>query len=78
MKEIPVGARVRVTGVSMFYSSDPFNGPVASDMLLRSFDDIVVTAAPSWITVRNLTGLVSLLLVVLAALAAWVGAQNGR
>jgi diguanylate cyclase (GGDEF)-like protein len=71
MKELPVGARVRVTGISMFYSSDPFNGPVASDMLLRSFDDIVVTAAAPWTSVHNLSLLVSLLLVALAGLAAW-------
>jgi diguanylate cyclase (GGDEF)-like protein len=71
MKQVPVGAMVRVTGISMFYSSDPFNGPVASDMLLRSFDDIAVTANPPWISVRHLTLLISLLLVILAGLAVW-------
>jgi diguanylate cyclase (GGDEF)-like protein len=71
MKQFPVGARVRVTGVSMFYSSDPFRGPVSSDLLLRSFDDIALTANPSWLTVRNLTGLVSLLLLALGAVAVW-------
>ncbi|MDR3728076.1 MAG: GGDEF domain-containing protein [Terracidiphilus sp.] len=70
MKQIPVGERVSVTGISMFYSSDPFMGPVASDLLLRSYDDIVLTAPPSWFTVRNLTGLVVLLLLVLGAAAA--------
>jgi len=69
MKQVPAGASVRVTGISMFYSSDPFNGPVASDLLLRSYDDIVLTAPPSWFTVRNLTGLVVLLLFVLGAVA---------
>jgi diguanylate cyclase (GGDEF)-like protein len=70
MKQFPVGARVRVTGISMFYSSDPFRGPVASDLLLRSFDDLVLTAPPSVFTVGNLTGLVVLLLLVLGAVAA--------
>jgi diguanylate cyclase (GGDEF)-like protein len=70
MKQVPVGASVRITGISMFYSSDPFKGPVASDLLLRSYDDLVLTAAPSWFTVRNLTGLVALLLFVLGAVAA--------
>jgi diguanylate cyclase (GGDEF)-like protein len=70
MKQVPVGARVRVTGISMFYSSDPFSGPVASDLLLRSYDDIVLTAPPSWFTVRNLAGLVVLLLLMLGAVAA--------
>ena len=70
MKQVPVGAKVRVTGISMFYSSDPFNGPVASDLLLRSFDDITVIANPSWLTVRNLTLLVSVLLVLMIAVGA--------
>ena len=69
MKQVPAGASVRVTGISMFYSSDPFKGPVASDLLLRSYDDIVLTEPPSWFTVRNLTGLVVLLLFVLGAVA---------
>jgi hypothetical protein len=69
MRQIPVGATVRVTGISMFYSSDPFRGPVASDLLLRSFDDIVLTAPPSWFTVGHLTGLVVLLLAMLGAVA---------
>jgi diguanylate cyclase (GGDEF)-like protein len=70
MKQVPVGAQVRVTGISMFYSSDPFKGPVASDLLLRSFDDITVIADPSWLTVRNLTLLVSVLLVLMIAVGA--------
>jgi diguanylate cyclase (GGDEF)-like protein len=70
LKQVPVGSTVRVTGISMFYSSDPFRGPLASDLLLRSYDDIVLTAPPSWFTVRNLTRLVVLLLFVLGAVAA--------
>jgi len=70
MKVVPVGARVRVTGISMFYSSDPFSGPVASDLLIRSFDDIVLTAPPSWFTVGHLIGLTVLLLAVLGAVSA--------
>jgi len=71
MKQVPAGAMVSVTGISGFYSSDPFNGPVASVILLRSFDDISVTAAPPWMSVQNLTLLVGLLLVALAGLAGW-------
>ncbi|MGA2673963.1 MAG: GGDEF domain-containing protein [Terracidiphilus sp.] len=71
MKQVPVGAKVRVTGISMFYSSDPFNGPVASDILLRSFDDISVIANPSWMSIRNLIVLVAVLFVGLAGMAAW-------
>lgn len=68
MKHIPVGARVHVTGICVLqYGSDPFHGPVAVDVLLRSFDDISVIAKPSLATVRNLTLVVALLLVLVIA-----------
>ena len=70
MKQIPIGSRVRVTGVNMFYSTDPFNGPVASDLLLRDFDDIVVLDPPSLLTIRNLLLTVATLLVFVVLFAA--------
>jgi diguanylate cyclase (GGDEF)-like protein len=70
MKEITLGSRVRVTGISMFYSSDPFNGPIVSDLLLRSFDDVAVVAPPPWITTRNLLRLIAGLLVVVLIISA--------
>jgi diguanylate cyclase (GGDEF)-like protein len=73
MKLVPIGSRVRVTGVSMFYSTDPFTGPVASDLLLRGFDDVVVIAPPPLLSVRNLmlTIAVLLLAVLLFAARGW-------
>ncbi len=66
MKQVPVGARVRVTGISsVSYGSNPFMGPAGYDVLLRSFDDIRVIARPSWLTVRNLTLLIEILLAVI-------------
>jgi diguanylate cyclase (GGDEF)-like protein len=66
MKQIPVGAWVRVTGItSVSYGSNPFEGPAGFDVLLRSFDDIEVVAEPSWLNVRNLTWLVEILLAVI-------------
>ena len=70
MKLIPIGSQVRVTGISMVtYGSNPFQGPVSFSLLMRSFDDITVVAKPSWLTVRNLTWLVSLLVLVVLAFA---------
>ena len=63
LKTIAVGSKVQVTGIGMFYSPDPFNGPVASDLMLQSLDDIVVVAKPSLVTKRNLLLTVGLLLV---------------
>ena len=71
MKQIDVGSRVRVSGICMLqYGSDPFHGPVAVDLLLRSFDDISVTAAPSILNVTNLTLVVALLLAAVLAVGA--------
>jgi diguanylate cyclase (GGDEF)-like protein len=65
MKQIAIGSRVRITGVSMvYYGSDPFQGPVAFEILLRSPNDLEVVAAPSLLNVRNLVVVVVLLLLV--------------
>ncbi|HWE87136.1 MAG TPA: GGDEF domain-containing protein [Terracidiphilus sp.] len=65
LKWVKAGSRIRVTGISMFYSSDPFNGPIESALLIRSFDDISVLAPPSWYSRRNLV-------IIIAALAFFV------
>lgn len=71
LKQVTAGSRIRVTGVSMFYSSDPFNGPVESALLIRGFDDITVLASPSWFSRRNLV-------IIIAALAIVVLFASGR
>jgi diguanylate cyclase (GGDEF)-like protein len=66
MKQVPVGATVRVTGItSVTYGSNPFEGPAGFDVLLRSFDDIKVVAGPSWMNEHNLTRLVGVLLAII-------------
>lgn len=65
MKQVPVGATVRVTGITaVSYGSNPFEGPAGSDVLLRSFDDIDVIALPSLLNEHSLTFLVEFLLAV--------------
>ncbi len=64
MKQIPVGSRVRVTGICITEDSNPFAAQVAFDILMRSFDDISVVAQPSLLNTRNLMVLVGLLLAV--------------
>jgi diguanylate cyclase (GGDEF)-like protein len=72
VKQIEVDSTVHITGVSMvYYGSDPFQGPVASDVLLRTLDDITVVARPSWLTVGNLMRIVGALLAMVLAVAAW-------
>jgi diguanylate cyclase (GGDEF)-like protein len=71
MKQVPVGARIRVTGICMLEDANPFNGDVPFNILMRSYGDIAVVARPSPLNVRNLIILVALLLVVVFAVGAW-------
>jgi diguanylate cyclase (GGDEF)-like protein len=70
MREIPEGARVRVTGICMLEDANPFNGDVPFTILMRSYDDIAMVARPSWKSVRNLSILVGVLLLLAIAAGA--------
>jgi diguanylate cyclase (GGDEF)-like protein len=72
MKTIPVGSRIRATGICMIEDTNPFNTSEEAPfkILLRSFDDIAVVASPSLLNVRNLIILVGLLIAVVLAVGA--------
>jgi len=70
MREIPVGTRIRVTGICMLIDANPFNGEVPFDILMRSVDDITVVARPPWLNVSHLMIIVGLLLGVVIATGA--------
>ena len=80
MKRVPLGSIVRVTGICILSDSNPFNGKVPFNILLRSFDDIAVIASPSLLTVRNLGILVGLLLFGFLAVGtrAWLVEHRAR
>jgi diguanylate cyclase (GGDEF)-like protein len=80
MKRVPLGSRVRVTGICILSDSNRFTGRGHFNILLRSFDDIAVVASPSPLNVNNLIILVSLLLVAFLALGAreWLIARRVR
>jgi diguanylate cyclase (GGDEF)-like protein len=78
IKQIPLESRVRVIGVCRTTDSNPKNGPVPFDLLMRSPADITVIAEPSWLTVRNLTSLVTALSIVILVVVIWVGLLDGR
>lgn len=71
MRQIPVGTRVRVTGICILESANPFDGDVPFHILMRSYDDIAVVARPSPVNVRHLIMLVAILLLVIFAVGAW-------
>jgi diguanylate cyclase (GGDEF)-like protein len=68
MREIPVGAHIRVTGICMLTDANPFNGEVPFNILMRNVDDIVIVARPPWLNVRHLILIVGLLLLVVIAI----------
>jgi len=65
MLEVPLGSKVRVTGICMMEDYYPLNNEVSFNILIRSFDDIEFIARPSLLNVRNLMILVALLLAVM-------------
>jgi diguanylate cyclase (GGDEF)-like protein len=67
MWKVPIGARIRVTGICSMVSSDQYGRDVPFNILLRSEDDLAVLAQPSWFTARHLE---TLLLVLLLAMLA--------
>jgi diguanylate cyclase (GGDEF)-like protein len=71
MKELPVGATVQVTGICALEDANPFDHNVPFNVMMRSYDDIVVVAWPSWMTVRNLARVISVMLVVILGVTAW-------
>jgi diguanylate cyclase (GGDEF)-like protein len=72
MMQVPLGSRIRVSGICMIEDTNPFNTSqeVPFNILLRSFDDVALVAEPSWLSVRNLVLLVGLLLAVVIAVGA--------
>jgi diguanylate cyclase (GGDEF)-like protein len=62
MKVIPIGSKVRITGICIQQRPNPWNSSVPFDLFLRSFDDIAVVSGPPLLNVRNLTFAAGLLL----------------
>ncbi len=71
MQRIPLGARVRVTGICMLASANPFHGEVPFNILMRSLDDIVVVARPPWLNVRHLMIIIGVLFALVLAVGIW-------
>lgn len=71
MKQIPIGSKVRVTGICLMGASNPFDAQVPFDILMRSPDDVIAIAAPSWLNVGNLTRIIGVLLIVVLLVGAW-------
>lgn len=71
MLKVPLGSRIKVTGICMPLDVDPLNEEAPFNILLRSFSDIQVIARPTPLNVRNLMILAAALLVAVFAVGAW-------
>ncbi|MGA2673959.1 MAG: GGDEF domain-containing protein [Terracidiphilus sp.] len=71
MRQIPVGSKVRVSGICVLEDSNPFDRNVPFNILLRSPSDMAVIAEPSWLNITNLVRIVSVLLLLVIAVSAW-------
>lgn len=73
MARIPIGSRVRVTGICMAAEPNTISPDeeVPFNILLRSFDDIAIVASPSLLSVKNLMLLASILLLAVIVFAVW-------
>lgn len=81
LKDIPIGSRIRATGICVTDDANPFGREVPFNVLIRSTNDIEVIAPPSILTIRNMTRLVVGLLLGLLAVGAralWAGRKMRR
>jgi len=80
MFHIAPGSMVRVTGICTVSDPNSINPgeEVPFSILLRSFDDISVVAKPSWLSIRNLIRVVSLLLLAVIVVGVWGATLNRK
>jgi diguanylate cyclase (GGDEF)-like protein len=69
MLVVPAGSKVRITGVAILNTANPFNGTMSFGVLLRAASDIAVLSRPAPLNVRNLLLLVGILVVVVIVFA---------
>ena len=62
MRNVPIGARIRVTGICAMDNTNPFGHNVPFNIMLRSPEDLQLLAMPSWFSSRHLGQLVLWLL----------------
>jgi diguanylate cyclase (GGDEF)-like protein len=70
MRTVPIGSRIRVTGICTMVNANPNGHDVPFNILLRTADDLVILNPPSWFTVRHLGTLVLLMLLCMLGFGA--------
>ncbi|MDR3723985.1 MAG: GGDEF domain-containing protein [Terracidiphilus sp.] len=70
LRKLPLGARIRVSGICIQDVADPGNTRIPFNLLLRSPADIQILRGPSRLTVRNMVLSVLFLALLLVAVSA--------
>ena len=70
-KKIPVGSKVRVTGIFIPEYPSPLNSRSAFEILLRSPDDLAIVSKPSLLAVRSPSYLFIPMALIVIAIGAW-------
>jgi diguanylate cyclase (GGDEF)-like protein len=78
MRQVAPGTRVRVTGVCVPENSNPFDYDRSFNLLMRSYTDISVVAPPPWLSVRNLSEIAIVFLLLAITGGAWGSFQSRR
>jgi diguanylate cyclase (GGDEF)-like protein len=80
MTQIPAGSKIRVTGICMIVGTDTVSPgeEVPFNILLRSYDDIAIVARSSWLSIGNLSRLVSVLLLSIVVVGLWGATLNRK
>ncbi|MGA9588076.1 MAG: GGDEF domain-containing protein [Terracidiphilus sp.] len=71
LKHLALGSKVRVTGICIMGSSNPFDTQVPFHILMRTTDDIVAIGAPPFVSVGNLVRIVAVLLALVLVVSIW-------
>ena len=70
-RAVPEGSLVRVTGICMPTDSQPYNGEVHFNILLRTPADVALIGGPPFWSMKNLVAAVALLTAVLMLIGTW-------
>ncbi len=78
LREIPLGSKVRVTGICILQDTTLFANKAPFNILVRTFDDITVVARPSLLSIRSLIIAVSVLVLIVLVVTGWVWTLRGK
>lgn len=78
LRSIPLKSELSIVGICLVRNGGVWHTPESFQLLIRSPEDVVVTHAPPWWNLRHSIWLLSVAMVILVAIFAWVIMLHGR